>query len=111
MRRRSAASKSHSKTSVVFASSERSRRKTRSTVQAPFEENNSKAIAEPIARNARASSTKRRGLSQRSQARTNAPFGLFPARRKRSRRPVKKSLRCPPNHRARRSEEHTSELQ
>src|ERR1017187_3141572 len=99
MRRRSAASKSHSKTSVVFASSERSRRKTRSTVHAPFEEKNSKATSAPIARNARASSTNNLGLSQRSQARTNAPFGLFPARRRRSPKAVPGGFRGAPNQR------------
>ena len=54
MRPRSAASESHSKTRAAFASSESSRRKSRRSVHAPFQERNTSATSEPTARNARA---------------------------------------------------------
>ena len=48
---------------------------------APLEEKTTMSTSEAIARNARVPSRKILGLSQRSHARTNAPFGLLAARR------------------------------
>src|SRR5512143_4260670 len=124
MRRRSAASESHSKARVAFASSERRKRKTRSAIgranaapppgrkppsvaappaalaaadHAPLEEQTTMSTSDATARNARVPSRRILGLSQRSHARTNAPFGLLAARRRRSPKPVARRFRWPPN--------------